>query len=82
MSADSRGKTKADREAGQLAPGAHLRAEIRRLGLDQVAAESDQDTTRGKSYHDFGTTKYTKHTKDESIGITFRVFGVFRGDAS
>lgn len=46
MSADSRGKAKADREAGQLAPGAHLRAEILRLGLDQVAVSKATGVSR------------------------------------
>ena len=46
MSADSRGKAKADRDAGQLAPGAHLRAEIRRLGLDQVAVSKATGVSR------------------------------------
>lgn len=46
MSADSRGKAKAKREAGQLAPGAHLRAEIQRLGLDQVAVSKATGVSR------------------------------------
>jgi len=37
MSADSRGKAGAEGKAGRLTPGAHLRAEIERLDLDQVA---------------------------------------------
>lgn len=46
MSADSRDNTKADREAGRLAPGAHLRAEIQRLGLDQVAVSKATGVSR------------------------------------
>lgn len=37
MAAASRSKSGSDDEAGRLTPGAHLRAEIERLGLDQVA---------------------------------------------
>ncbi len=44
MSADSRDNAKADRE--RLAPGAHLRAEIQRLGLDQVAVSKATGVSR------------------------------------
>ena len=46
MSADSRVKTKAGRDAGRLAPGVHLRAEIQRLGLDQVAVSKATGVSR------------------------------------
>ena len=46
MSADSRGKAKTDRQAVRLSPGAHLRAEIRRLGLDQVAVSKATGVSR------------------------------------
>lgn len=46
MSADIRGKAKTDRQAGRLTPGAHLRAEIRRLGLDQVAVSKATGVSR------------------------------------
>lgn len=37
MATARRGKSGSDDKAGRLAPGEHLRAEIERLGLDQVA---------------------------------------------
>ncbi len=46
MAAHSRGKAKADRDAGHLTPGAHLRAEIQRLGLDQVAVSKATGVSR------------------------------------
>lgn len=46
MSAGSRGKNQADREAGRATPGAHLRAEFRRLGLDQVAVSKATGVSR------------------------------------
>jgi addiction module HigA family antidote len=44
MSADRRGKAGPD--VGSLTPGAHLRAEIRRLGLDQVAVSKATGVSR------------------------------------
>jgi deoxycytidine triphosphate deaminase/addiction module HigA family antidote len=44
MSADHRGNAAAD--AGELAPGDHLRAEIERLGLDQVAVSAATGVSR------------------------------------
>lgn len=44
MSADLRGNATAD--AGDLAPGEHLRAEIERLGLDQVAVSQATGVSR------------------------------------
>ncbi len=46
MSAGGRGKTKANDETGRLTPGAHLRAEIQRLGLDQVAVSKATGVSR------------------------------------
>lgn len=46
MSADSRGKAKVVSVAGRLTPGAHLRAEIERLGLDQVAVSKATGVSR------------------------------------
>lgn len=46
MSAGSRGEADADREAGRATPGAHLRAELRRLGLDQVAVSKATGVSR------------------------------------
>lgn len=46
MSADNRRKTKTEGEAGRLTPGAHLRAEIRRLGLDQIAVSKATGVSR------------------------------------
>ena len=46
MSAHSRGEAEADREAGRATPGAHLRAELRRLGLDQVAVSKATGVSR------------------------------------
>jgi deoxycytidine triphosphate deaminase/addiction module HigA family antidote len=46
MSADSTGKTKTGRDAGRLTPGVHLRAEIQRLGLDQVAVSKATGVSR------------------------------------
>ena len=46
MSADSRGKAAADNETGRATPGAHLRAELRRLGLDQVAVSKATGVSR------------------------------------
>jgi addiction module HigA family antidote len=46
MSAGGRGKIKIDGGAGRLSPGAHLRAEIQRLGLDQVAVSKATDVSR------------------------------------
>lgn len=46
MSADSRGKAAADGGAGRATPGAHLRAELRRLGLDQVAVSKATGVSR------------------------------------
>ena len=43
MSADKRGSAA---EAGRLTPGAHLRAEIQRLGLDQVAVSKATGVSR------------------------------------
>ena len=44
MSADLRGDAAAD--AGELTPGDHLRAEIERLGLDQVAVSAATGVSR------------------------------------
>jgi len=46
MSGESRGKTKAKEGAGRLTPGEHLRAEIERLGLDQVAVSKATGVSR------------------------------------
>ncbi len=46
MSAESRGKAVANGDAGRLTPGAHLRAEIQRLGLDQVAVSKATGVSR------------------------------------
>ncbi|MDO8879134.1 MAG: helix-turn-helix domain-containing protein [Pseudolabrys sp.] len=46
MSADSRGKAQANAETGRATPGAHLRAELRRLGLDQVAVSKATGVSR------------------------------------
>lgn len=46
MSADGRGKAKHDLKARRLTPGAHLRAEILRLGLGQVAVSKATGVTR------------------------------------
>lgn len=46
MSAGSRDKAKANREARRATPGAHLRAELGRLGLDQVAVSKATGVSR------------------------------------
>jgi addiction module HigA family antidote len=46
MSAGSRDKAKAERETRRATPGAHLRAELRRLGLDQVAVSKATGVSR------------------------------------
>lgn len=46
MSADSRGKAAANGETARATPGAHLRAELRRLGLDQVAVSKATGVSR------------------------------------
>ena len=46
MSAASRSKSGADEYTGRLTPGAHLRAEIERLGLDQVAVSKATGVSR------------------------------------
>ena len=46
MSAGSRGKNEAETEAGRATPGAHLRSELRRLGLDQVAVSKATGVSR------------------------------------
>jgi addiction module HigA family antidote len=46
MSAASSGKPGIIDEAGRLTPGAHLRAEIERLGLDQVAVSKATGVSR------------------------------------
>src|SRR5665647_441592 len=46
MSAGSRGEAEPDKEAGRATPGAHLRAELRRLGLDQVAVSKATGVSR------------------------------------
>jgi addiction module HigA family antidote len=46
MSAENRGKATTERGAGPLTPGAHLREEIRRLGLDQVAVSKATGVSR------------------------------------
>jgi addiction module HigA family antidote len=46
MSADSQGKAAADEQAGRVTPGEHLRAEIQRLGLDQVAVSKATGVSR------------------------------------
>lgn len=46
MSAGSRDKAGADREARRATPGAHLREELRRLGLDQVAVSKATGVSR------------------------------------
>lgn len=46
MSTDSRGKAAADGETERATPGAHLRAELRRLGLDQVAVSKATGVSR------------------------------------
>lgn len=46
MSANGRGKAPADGDTGRATPGAHLRAELRRLGLDQVAVSKVTGVSR------------------------------------
>lgn len=46
MSEGSQGKTEADGRAGRITPGAHLRAELQRLGLDQVAVSKATGVSR------------------------------------
>jgi addiction module HigA family antidote len=46
MSADSQGTAAADEQAGRVTPGEHLRAEIQRLGLDQVAVSKATGVSR------------------------------------
>jgi deoxycytidine triphosphate deaminase/addiction module HigA family antidote len=46
MSAGSQGKAKAIGETGHIEPGAHLRAELLRLGLDQVAVSKATGVSR------------------------------------
>lgn len=46
MSAGGRSKGITDDEAGRLTPGAHLRAEIERLGFDQVAVSKATGVSR------------------------------------
>lgn len=46
MSADIRGNAAARKRAGELSPGEHLRAEIKRLGLDQIAASKAAGVSR------------------------------------
>lgn len=46
MSAGSRSKSGIEDQAGRLTPGAHLRAEIERLGLDQVAVSKATGVSR------------------------------------
>lgn len=46
MSAASRSKSGDDDKSGRLTPGAHLRAEIERLGLDQVAVSKATGVSR------------------------------------
>lgn len=46
MSAGSRRKAEDDRMAGRVGPGAHLRAELLRLGLDQVAVSKATGVSR------------------------------------
>ena len=46
MSAGSRGKAEADGGAGRIAPGVRLRAELQRLGLDQVAVSKAAGVSR------------------------------------
>lgn len=47
MAADTRGNATAERESdGELKPGEHLRAEIERLGLDQVAVSQAVGVSR------------------------------------
>lgn len=46
MSAGGRSKERTDDDAGRLTPGAHLRAEIERLGLDQVAVSKATGVSR------------------------------------
>ena len=46
MSAASRSKSGTDENPGRLTPGAHLRAEIERLGLDQVAVSKATGVSR------------------------------------
>jgi addiction module HigA family antidote len=46
MAAASRSKSGSDDEAGRLTPGAHLRAEIERLGLDQLAVSKATGVSR------------------------------------
>lgn len=46
MSAGSRDRAGADRDARRATPGAHLRAELRRLGLDQVAVSKATGVSR------------------------------------
>lgn len=46
MSAGKRGKANAGSGAGGITPGAHLRAELERLGLDQVAVSKAAGVSR------------------------------------
>lgn len=46
MSAGSRGEAEPDKETVRATPGAHLRAEFRRLGLDQVAVSKATGVSR------------------------------------
>jgi addiction module HigA family antidote len=46
MAAGSRGKRDTDTTAERTSPGAHLRAELRRLGLDQVAVSKATGVSR------------------------------------
>lgn len=46
MAAGSRGKRDTDSTAEHTSPGAHLRAELRRLGLDQVAVSKATGVSR------------------------------------
>lgn len=46
MSAGSGGEAEPDREPVRVTPGAHLRAELRRLGLDQVAVSKATGVSR------------------------------------
>ncbi len=46
MSAGSRGKAEAEGGAGRIAPGVRLRAELQRLGLDQVAVSKAAGVSR------------------------------------
>ena len=46
MSAKIRGKAAADERAGALSPGEHLRAEIKRLALNQVVVSKAAGVSR------------------------------------